>query len=350
MRLSIIIPVYNVEKYIAKCLDSILDQNLPAKEYEIIIVNDGSTDGSLRVIKNYAKVNETIKVFDKENGGAGSARNYGVHYARGNYIYFIDPDDYLTSTCLNKMLDTCEDYNLDILTFLSTPFFSSPSKDESISEIINPNVLFDDDFFSSITSGEDYIANFGYRNEVWWYVINREFLKNSKINFIEGRWLEDATFTLELFLAAKRMAHLKLDVHRYRRTPGSAMRSMEPKHYLQIIRDMHTAATGYDPIIKTLSNKTTNPDCIARIKAKQQSLVFFSMMRMLKSTMGFDEVKQRMNEMIAIKAYPLDSLLGEDYNGITYQLLVSLFKTQSRFYFFFKLANPVFKFRNKFLN
>lgn len=112
---------------------------------------------------------------------------------------------------------------------------------------------------------------------------------------------------------------------------------------------MQSAARAFDPIIKTLESKTTNPACVARIKAKQQSLVFFSMMRMLKSTMTFDEVKLRMNEMKAIDAYPLHSLLGKDYNGLTYQILVRLFKTEPRFYFFFRLANPVLKLKNKVL-
>lgn len=340
MRLSIIIPVYNVEKYIGKCLDSVLDQGLNNKDYEIIIVNDGSTDGSFKIAQSYAKINDQIKIINKENGGVGNARNCGMHDAKGKYIYFIDPDDYLISNSLKKLVDTCEREDLDILTFLSSSF---PKK-------INFDVSFGDQMFSPIVTGEEYVANVNYRSEVWWYLINREFLKNSGIRFIEGRWLEDVVFSIELILAAKRIAHLKLNAHRYRVTAGTAMRSIEPSHFLKIIRDMQYSPLAFDVIIKTLKTNKANPDCIERVKARQQSFVFFSMIRMFKSTMSFDEVKLRMNEMTSINAYPLDSFLGKDYKGVTYQILVRLFNTKSRFYFFFKLFNPVLKLRYKFLN
>lgn len=350
MRLSIIIPVYNVEKYVAKCLESVLDQGLDPNDHEIIVVNDGSPDGSLKIVERYAEKHPHIKIITKENGGLSSARNCGMEHAIGKYIYFIDSDDFLIPNSLNRIVDTCEHHDLNVLTFLSQRFLSSSANEESILKEKISKASIGDGELSEIVSGEDYVASLEYRNEAWWYVINRGFLESLGIKFEEGRYLEDAAFTLGMFLEAKRMAHLKLDAHRYRESPGSILTNREPSHYNKLIRDMQNAALAFNPIIKTLENKTTNPDCIARIKAKQQSLVFFSMMRMLKSTMSFDEVKLRMNEMIAIDAYPLDSLLGKDYNGITYQILVRLFKTEPRFYFFFRLANPVFKLRNKFLN
>ena len=348
MKLSIIIPVYNVEKYVAKCLDSVLDQGLDPKEYEVIVVNDGSPDGSLQIVEGYAEKHDHIQVITKKNGGLSSARNCGIENAKGKYIYFLDSDDFLISQSLNRIVDTCERHNLNVLTFLSTRFLSSVLNEKAILEQSNLSAASYDELLSTIVSGEDYVANLEYRNEAWWYIINREFLKNLGIKFEEGRYLEDAAFTLGMFLEAERMAHLKLDAHRYRDAPGSILTNREPSHYLKLIRDMQNAAAAFDPIIKNLESKTTNPNCIARIKSKQQSLVFFSMMRMLKSTMNFQEVKLRMNEMKSIKAYPLDSFLSKDYNGITYQVLGRLFKTESRFYFFFRLANPLFKLRNKF--
>lgn len=350
MRLSIIIPVYNVEKYVAKCLDSVLDQGLDPNDHEIIVVNDGSPDGSLKIVERYAEKHDHIKIINKENGGLSSARNCGMEHAIGKYIYFIDSDDFLIANSLNKIVDTCEQYDLNVLTFLSQRFTSSSSIEELNLKEKNAKTSSGNGKLSEILSGEDYVANLEYRNEAWWYIINREFLEGIGIKFEEGRYLEDAAFTLGMFLEAKRMAHIKLDAHRYRESPGSILTNREPSHYNKLIRDMQNAALAFDPILKTLENKTSNPDCIARVKAKQQSLVFFSMMRMLKSNMTFDEVKMRMNEMIAIKAFPLDSLLGKDYNGITYQILVRLFKTEPRFYFFFRLANPVLKLRNNFLN
>ncbi|TXE10896.1 glycosyltransferase [Gelidibacter salicanalis] len=347
MKLSIIIPVYNVEKYIAQCLDSVLNQDLGPEEYEIIVVNDGSTDSSAEIAHSYARNNTNIKVIDKENGGVGSARNCGMDLAIGKYIYFIDSDDYLIKNSLKKLIDTCENNNLDMLTFLSTSFSTAISKIETLVKNKEFRVSFGDKELSPIVNGEDYLANVNYRGEIWWFITNREFLLRTNIRFIETGWMEDAIFSLQLILEAKRMAHLKLDAHRHRFGPGTAMTSKEPKHYLKVIRDLHNAANVHVPIIEKLENSNGNPKAITRIKARQQSFVFFSMLRMIESTMSFEEVKARMEEMSEIKAYPLTSFLGKDYNGLPYQALSKLFNSKSRFYYFFKLLNPMFKIKNK---
>ncbi|MBJ7879893.1 glycosyltransferase [Gelidibacter salicanalis] len=346
MQLSIIIPVYNVEKHIAQCLDSLLDQGLGPDDYEIILVNDGSTDSSSQIAHRYADQNSNILVIDKENGGVGSARNCGMDSAKGKYIYFIDSDDYLVSHSLRTLIDTCNANDLDILTFLSTSFSTSISKIETLVKSKEFRVSFGDDELSPIVDGEEYLANVNYRGEIWWFVTNREFLVNSNIRFIETGWMEDAIFSLQLILEARRMAHLKLDAHRHRFAPGTAMTSKEPKHYLKVIRDLHNAANVHVPIIAKLESNNANPEAITRIKARQQSFVFFSMLRMIESTMSFDEVKERMNTMTHIKAYPLTSFLGKDYNGIPYQVLSKLLNSKRSFYFFFKLLNPIFKLKN----
>ena len=93
MKVSIIVPVYNTEKYVAKTLDSLVNQTL--NSYEIIVVNDGSTDNSQEIIKEYTKkYPNLIQAYYKENGGLGSARNYGLQYAKGEYVGFVDSDDW----------------------------------------------------------------------------------------------------------------------------------------------------------------------------------------------------------------------------------------------------------------
>lgn len=115
-KLSIIIPVYNVEKYIEHCLNSIKLQTM--KDFEIIIINDGATDNSEKIIKEYQKNNPDliIKYLKKENGGLASARNYGVKFAEGDYISFIDPDDYLDSNTYDD-LKVYMDKKIDVIKF-----------------------------------------------------------------------------------------------------------------------------------------------------------------------------------------------------------------------------------------
>ena len=98
-KVSIIVPVYNVEEYLERCLDSLVNQTL--KDIEIIIVNDGSTDGSKEKIQKYINKYKNIVYLEKENGGLSSARNYGIPYAKGEYIGFVDSDDYVELTMLS---------------------------------------------------------------------------------------------------------------------------------------------------------------------------------------------------------------------------------------------------------
>lgn len=100
MKLSIIIPVYNSEKYITCCLESLLVQEMSANEYEIIIVNDGSTDSGGLIARDYTERHSNIHLFNQKNKGVGTARNKGIELAKGDYIYFIDPDDYIAINVL----------------------------------------------------------------------------------------------------------------------------------------------------------------------------------------------------------------------------------------------------------
>ena len=116
IKYSIIVPVYNVEKYLGKCLNSLVNQK--NDNYEIIIVNDGSTDNSQKIIDVYEKkYPKLIKSFEKENGGLSSARNYGIDNSNGKYLLFVDSDDYVSDNYLEVLDDSVNINNPDILVF-----------------------------------------------------------------------------------------------------------------------------------------------------------------------------------------------------------------------------------------
>jgi glycosyltransferase involved in cell wall biosynthesis len=115
MQLSIIVPVYNVEAYLSKCLESLLQQSIPETEYEIIVINDGSPDGSLSIALEFQKMHSNIIVIDQENQGVSVARNRGLEVARGKYIAFVDPDDEIHVNSLPKLIQLADTENLDIL-------------------------------------------------------------------------------------------------------------------------------------------------------------------------------------------------------------------------------------------
>lgn len=113
VKLSVIIPCYNVEKYVSKCIDSVLDNKV--KDIEIILVNDGSKDNTLKIIKEYEKAHKEIKVIDKKNGGLSDARNAGLRKAKGKYVTFLDSDDYVDSKMYVDMIAKAEENDYDLV-------------------------------------------------------------------------------------------------------------------------------------------------------------------------------------------------------------------------------------------
>ncbi len=117
MRLSIIIPAYNAGKYLERCVGSCEEQNVPQDEFEIIVVNDGSKDNTLEVAESLADKYTNVRLFSKENGGSSSARNMGLDHAKGDYIIFVDSDDYLLPDKLAAVLSVAENNKLDLCIF-----------------------------------------------------------------------------------------------------------------------------------------------------------------------------------------------------------------------------------------
>ena len=111
--ITIVVPVYNVEKYISDCLDSLISQTY--KNIEIILVNDGSKDDSLIICQNYAAIDDRVKVLDVPNGGVSNARNCGIESATGEYIQFVDSDDVITENMTERLVDTMHIYEADMV-------------------------------------------------------------------------------------------------------------------------------------------------------------------------------------------------------------------------------------------
>ena len=124
--LSIVVPVYNVEQYLSRCIDSILNQTFT--EFELILVNDGSTDNCPIICDEYAKRDSRIKVIHKQNGGLSDARNAGIDLARGKYISFIDSDDFIINTSYEKLLYQAEKNELDIITGNAIEYYTQDNQ------------------------------------------------------------------------------------------------------------------------------------------------------------------------------------------------------------------------------
>lgn len=318
-----------MEKYLPKCIDSLLKQDIDTSVYEIIIVNDESKDATLEIALDYKLKHPNIQVIDKKNAGVGAARNSGFDVAIGTYVYFLDPDDYLAENVLGTLIKTIEGFDLDILTFnsLDVTDDSKTLTNTDLDSIEDPD----------IKDGISYIAGKRYKNEIWWFITNREFMINSKIRFIEGKWMEDAILSAQIFCKANKMAHLNLDAHRYRILPTSAMRNKSPEHYHKVIFDNANAAHVFDQLINSIpTNHENAEDCIKRLKTRQQSFVFFLLVRLMKSDISINKIPEMLTGFEKIDAYPLKKFLGKDYHGFSYSFMVFIFNHKP-------LINPFIK-------
>lgn len=343
MKLSIILPTYNQERYLERCLESLLHQGLHPDEYEIIIVNDESTDRTREIAENYTRTHSNIVLINKKNGGAGAARNTGFSAAKGTYIHFVDPDDYIAREVYPFLLSIAETKQPDLLTFK----FEKTKRTDLIA-CRNDLKKEDPNAFKTI-EGKEFIAANNYRNTVWWYLIKKEYFVQEGFSFIEGRWMEDSILTPQLFIKAKKVTITDIDVYRYMITPHSAMTSKDPKHYNKLIGDIENATFEFTHILKDLEcNEEVFRKCKDRIKTRQQSFVFFLLVRLMKSNMPIQTIPPKLDGFKSINAYPLNNFGGTDFKGYDYKLLTYIFNREFLMYpfmrFFRFCYRPLLKF------
>lgn len=198
--LSIVVPVYNVEKYLPKCLDSILETKWNNVSYEIIIIDDESPDGSLAIAKSYAEQYDVIQIILQENRGLGGARNTGIQNAQGIYIFFLDSDDFLIGDQMPEIINKARALDVDVLEF------SAQTVREDYSLIAKIFPVKD----SIPVSGQEYYGYSHPSNSVCNKVYRRTFLQNNEILFIEKVYVEDAPFNLKAYLKASIVASYPL--------------------------------------------------------------------------------------------------------------------------------------------
>lgn len=215
-RLSIIIPFYNVEQYIAQCLDSVYHQDIPEEEYEVICVDDCSPDNSIAIVEEYAKKHDNLVIVRNQyNRKLGGARNAGMEVAKGDYVWFIDSDDFIKENCLTKLLSVAENEDLDMLHFNYANY---------------PNIVITDHRpDTEVMTGVDmfFSPQFKWYHDLvtaWRKLYKRQFLIDNKIQFAEHIMFEDNDYAIIAFAMAKRVKHISSFVYLYRNNPDSITR------------------------------------------------------------------------------------------------------------------------------
>ena len=208
--LSIIVPIYNVEQYLPKCLDSILIQNF--YNFELILVNDGSTDRSKIICEIYAEKDKRIIILNKKNGGLSSARNYGIDIAKGEYISFVDSDDWLVDNSLGDIMSTIIETKSDIL--IAGHYVIS---DEYV--VLETHIEKDIRFLNRVESLDLILKDKDLHSYSWDKIYKTTLFNN--IRFPEGRNFEDTATTYKLFNIANRIIQINKGYYNYLRRKGS---------------------------------------------------------------------------------------------------------------------------------
>lgn len=225
IKVSVIIPIYKAEQYLRDCLNSVINQTL--QNIEIICVDDGSPDHSSDIVREFMKQNENIVFIQQENGGVSSARNAALEVARGQYIYFLDSDDYIEVTALQESYSKAEEEQLDILYFNTCPFFESEEIEEKNKSYIEyykrkgdyPGVHTGQDMFAMMRSNKEFLGT------VWIGFYKRAFIEENKLNFYNGIIHEDNLFCFKSIILAQRVGYIDKIFHHRRMRSGSIMTS-----------------------------------------------------------------------------------------------------------------------------
>lgn len=226
-KVSIIVPVYNVEKYLAKCLDSIINQTY--KNIEIICVNDGSTDNSFGILKDYAQKDGRIKIINRENGGLSVARNSGLEVATGEYCYFIDPDDWIELYTIEKLVKIITTHDVDVVVHSAENISENDSCSETaqicqdwIDSYSKPNGIYD--------------VPIGIKKEIpivtWNKLYKMNIMDKFHCRFPEGLVNEDELFVWEYMIHCKNYYYVDEKLYNYLRRTDSITGRLDKSHHV----------------------------------------------------------------------------------------------------------------------
>lgn len=311
MRLSIIIPVYNVEKYILMCLRSVLENNLREEDFEIIVVDDESPDGSIAIVREVTAGFPNIRIISQQNTGISGARNTGIRHAQGRFIMFIDSDDWIKPDSLLNLGRLCEDSELDILEFGIEKRYNDGSVGGTFSASTNGNVL----------NGTDYYKQIRYVNSVFNKIYRREFVEHHQLFFAEKIYVEDFELNTRAFLAAKRVMAIPDLVYQYRQSDNSITRTTDTGKKKKMIDDHVVVLQKTDALYR----EETDSEKKAFLGERMSFLVVSIFYLMLKNQYSFDEMKEMRKELTRQGIYHIDFPVHQKNKNVFRKILLKNF-------------------------
>lgn len=291
-KLSILVPVYNVEKTIERCVNSLLNQNLDRNEYEVILVDDGSTDNSLSVIQEHYGFEQNLKVFSKPNGGLSSARNYALAHAEGKYIMHVDSDDFLESNVIGDLVGIAEKDNIDLLFFYGKK--------------IPKNRLINVQKFNlfEIYTGEYILLNGMRVSSVWCNLYSHSFLKKVGIQFYDRISHQDVEYNYRLYPFAERVMFTDIVAYNYDVAGESISRTRNPKKIEKNYLDNLVVAHNIKEFAKSAEISEDLRDLLIKKMNSMMTSQIYSLVK-AKSICDITFFRKYLSEASRLQLYPI---------------------------------------------
>ena len=242
--LSIIIPVYNVELFVEKCIRSCETQDINKDEYEIIVVNDGSTDNSLNIVNDLARRFPNIRVFSQSNAGLSAARNKGIQNARGDYIMFVDSDDWIAEKCLGKICSKLKIEQPDALAICAA-------------NVKGDGMIERKQAYADVTPMSGYeLLKKGVSPCAPFAIWSAKFFKKYELSFFEGIFHEDSEFTPRAYYLADKVSFVNDIIYYVFQNPNSITRTPNPKRAFDLV---NVVCTHLSKFCKSIVRKEHRP-------------------------------------------------------------------------------------------
>ncbi len=308
--LTYILPVYNTERYVLRALQSIVDQQLDPTQYEVLVVDDGSTDSSRSLVESFSQDHPQVKLLCQPNAGVSAARNLAMDNARGRYLMFVDSDDYLNGDVMSALLHRAMDNDLDVLSF------NYCCKDTQGNDL--PHTRDDNYATTGAITGPEFLTAHSMTPYVWRFLLRRDYLLRNSWCFNPSLIVcEDGSLIAKFLLNAPRMAHDDSVAYCYVKRDDSAMHNPDPDHLRRRIFSQVDAAASIDATARDYE-KATGLKAPASVDGLRNVYLYFSMTKALVCGI-VSEVVERIRQA---GLYPFPCVGPEsDYHGMKWKII-----------------------------
>lgn len=296
--LSVIIPMYNSAKWLPKCLDSVLNQDIAEENLEVICINDGSLDDSEQIARRYQlKYPTSIVVLSQENQGTSGARNTGIRYATGKYLCFVDPDDYVEKNVYGGLVKQMEEKDLDVLRF------NYHIVDEQYQELEKSEMENLFNYSSQIMTGMDFLTNrLDVSCYVWVYIFRASIIKDNGIWCIQGDYYDDTPWLPQVCMKAERVDLTDQKVYYYYQRSEGLVRAKSPEA-------MQKKIDGEYVLISTMQRQLKDVTNVG-VRQWYESIISFCAMTLLSmvALSQYQKIRATIKRLRGLGVFPLHAI------------------------------------------